>query len=175
MTNPIKDIVRFNKEAGLLDAGYNNLREPAFLIEEALEGFENLDKLAFQLEMDRQYKSDADEVNHPKEISRWIVSLAMTGEQNYKESDWESADELTDVEKFDKHIDAFVYTVGSMAKLGLSPQQIESGIHAVMHSNFKKLGSKKDDQGKLGKPDNWLEIEAEQNAKLQKILDQRQK
>ena len=174
MTNPIKDIVKFNKEAGLLDAGYNHLREPAFLIEEALEGFENLDYLAFALGMDTVYDSDAQEVNHPKEIGRWVVSLAQTGEANYKEVA-EIEYVPSDLELFDKHIDAFIYTVGSMAKLGLSPQQIESGIHAVIHSNFKKLGSKKDDQGKLGKPDNWLEIEAEQNAKLQAILDKRQK
>ncbi len=174
MQNPIKQIYKFNKEAGLLDAGYSNLREPAYLIEEALEGFENLDSLAFALEMDKVYDSDAQEVNHPKEISRWIVSLAQTGKANYKEIT-EIEHIPSDLELFDKHIDAFVYTVGSMAKLGLSPQQIEAGIAAVMHSNFKKIGSKKDSEGKQLKPDNWDEIEAEQNAKLQKILDQRQK
>jgi len=156
MTNPIKDIVKFNKEAGLLESGYNQLREPAFLIEEALENLNTLPNLAMHLGM-------KDEGSDAKLISREIISLA-----NYNHIP-------SDLELFDKHIDAFVYTVGSMAKLGLSPQQIEAGIHAVMHSNFKKLGSKKDDQGKLGKPDNWLEIEAEQNARLQKILDQRQK
>ena len=161
MENPIKQIYKFNKEAGLLESGYNHLREPAFLIEEALEGLNNLDCLIERLkDPEDGLKPD----NNPKDISRFIVKLASTEEHI-----------PSDLELFDKHIDAFVYTVGSMAKLGLSPQQIESGIHAVMHSNFKKLGSKKDDQGKLGKPDNWLEIEAEQNAKLQKILDQRQK
>ena len=78
-----------------------------------------------------------------------------------------------DLEIFDKHIDAFVYTVGSMVKLGLSPQQIEAGIAVVMHSNFKKIGSKKDSEGKQLKPDNWPEIEAEQARKLQSILDKR--
>ena len=39
MENPIKSIYKFNKEAGLLEAGYNHLREPAFLIEEAIESF----------------------------------------------------------------------------------------------------------------------------------------
>ena len=60
-----------------------------------------------------------------------------------------------------------------MAKLGLSPQQIEAGIAVVMHSNFKKIGSKKDSEGKQLKPDNWQEIEAEQVRKLQAILDKR--
>ncbi len=31
MENPFKSIYKFNKEAGLLDAGYNHLREPAFV------------------------------------------------------------------------------------------------------------------------------------------------
>ena len=39
MENPFKSIYKFNKEAGLLEAGYNHLREPAFLIEEAIESF----------------------------------------------------------------------------------------------------------------------------------------
>lgn len=172
MENPIKQIYKFNKEAGLLESGYNHLREPAFLIEEALEGFENLDSLAFALGMDKVYDSDAKEVNHPKEVSRWIVSLAQTGEANYKEVA-EIENTPSDLELFDKHIDAFVYTVGSMAKLGLSPQQIEAGISAVMHSNFKKIGCKKDSEGKQLKPDNWDEIEKEQIAKLQAILNKR--
>ena len=60
-----------------------------------------------------------------------------------------------------------------MVKLGLSPQQIEAGIAVVMHSNFKKIGCKKDSEGKQLKPDNWAEIEAEQVRKLQAILDKR--
>jgi predicted HAD superfamily Cof-like phosphohydrolase len=163
MTNPIKDIVKFNKEAGLLESGYSHSREPAYLIEEAMESFPQykIDELANRVQMNSQVT--VSNVSQ-KDLSRLIIDLIIDKEN-----------QPSDLELFDKHIDAFVYTVGSMAKLGLSPQQIEAGIHAVMHSNFKKLGSKKDDQGKLGKPDNWLEIEAEQNAKLQKILDQRQK
>lgn len=161
MENPIKQIYRFNNEAGLLEAGYNHLREPAFLIEEALEGLNDLECLVERLKDPEDYtKPD----NNPKDVSRFIVNLAKT-----------SYNIPSDLELFDKHIDAFVYTVGSMAKLGLSPQQIEAGIAAVMHSNFKKIGSKKDSEGKQLKPDNWLEIEAEQNNKLQAILDKRKK
>ena len=162
MTNPIKDIVKFNKEAGLLDAGYNHLREPAFLIEEALEGLADLPYLVTRLHSEGEFDES---LNNPKEISRQIIRLATMDNKTPP----------SDLDIFDKHIDAFVYTVGSMAKLGLSPQQIEAGIHAVMQSNFKKVGSKKDSEGKQLKPDNWLEIEAEQNAKLQAILDKRQK
>ena len=31
MENKFKSIYKFNKEAGLLDAGYNHIREPAFV------------------------------------------------------------------------------------------------------------------------------------------------
>lgn len=172
MTNPIKDIVKFNKEAGLLDGGYNHLREPAFLIEEALEGLNTkwISKVLANGAFGSDYKTSTEEES-PKGLSRWIVGLGR--EQFDENGNKLELIEPSDLELFDKHIDAFVYTVGSMAKLGLSPQQIEAGIHVVMHSNFKKLGSKKDDQGKLGKPDNWLEIEEEQNKKLQAILDKR--
>jgi predicted HAD superfamily Cof-like phosphohydrolase len=161
MTNPIKDIYRFNKEAGLLDSGYNHLREPAFLIEEALESFpqSKIDELANRVQMN----SDVTVSNvSQKDLSRLIIDIVTVKETP-----------PSDLELFDKHIDAFIYTVGSMAKLGLSPQQIEAGIQAVMHSNFKKIGCKKDSEGKQLKPDNWDEIEKEQISRLQAILDKR--
>lgn len=167
MENPIKQIYRFNKEAGLLEAGYNHLREPAFLIEEAIESFNTPEYLYNLLTGNAETFMKDIKNESPKELSRAIIRAVYSEDL--------SGSEISDLDIFDKHIDAFVYTVGSMAKLGLSPQQIEAGIAAVMHSAFKKIGSKKDEQGKLGKPDNWDEIEAEQNAKLQAILDKRQK
>lgn len=161
MENPIKQIYKFNKEAGLLESGYNHSREPAYLIEEAIESFPQykIDELANRVQMNSLVTiSNVSQ----KDLSRLLINLIIDKENP-----------PSDLELFDKHIDAFVYTVGSMAKLGLSPQQIEAGIAAVMHSNFKKIGSKKDSEGKQLKPDNWLEIEAEQNAKLQAILDKR--
>ena len=154
MENPFKSIFKFNKEAGLLEKGYSDFLEPSFLIEEALEDLNTLPNLAMHLNM-------KDEGASPKEIAREIVSLA-----NYNA-------ELTDLQRFDKHIDAIVYAVGGAYKLGLTPQQLEAGIAAVMHSNMKKIGAGKDEHGKALKPDNWLEIEAEQVKKLQAILDKR--
>ena len=154
MENPFKSIYKFNKEAGLLEKGYSDFLEPSFLIEEALEDLNTLPNLAMHLNM-------KDEGASPKEIAREIVSLA-----NYNA-------ELTDLQRFDKHIDAIVYAVGGAYKLGLSPQQLEAGIAAVMHSNTKKIGAGKDEHGKALKPDNWAEIEAEQIKKLQSILDKR--
>ena len=157
MENPFKSIYKFNKEAGLLEAGYNHLREPAFLIEEALEGLDNLECLVERL---KDPEDDTKPDKNPKDVSRFIVNLAKTSDNI-----------PSDLEIFDKHIDAFVYTVGSMAKLGLSPQQIEAGIAAVMHSNMQKLKNKKyDEHGKLLKDENFIGPE----EALQKILNKRQ-
>ena len=155
MENPFKSIYKFNKDAGLLSKPYSDFLEPSFLIEEALEDLPELGNLAKILKIDT--------VN-PKEIARHIVEIAG-GKDTTKP--------LTDLQRFDKHIDAIVYAVGGAYKLGLSPQQLEAGIAAVMHSNTKKIGAGKDEHGKALKPDNWAEIEAEQVKKLQAILDKR--
>ena len=153
MENPFKSIYKFNKEAGLLKKPYSDFLEPSFLIEEALEDLPNLINLAKALENDTP---------NPKEIARHIVELAGGRDA-----------ELTDLQRFDKHIDAIVYAVGGAYKLRLSPQQLEAGIAAVMHSNMKKISAGQDAAGKQLKPSNWAEIEAEQVRKLQAILDKR--
>ena len=154
MENPLKSIYKFNKEAGLLDKGYSDFLEPSFLIEEALEDLPELNNLVHELGLIE---------STPKEISRRIVGLAGGIDAN-----------LTDLQRFDKHIDAIVYAVGGAYKLGLTPQQLEAGIAAVMHSNMKKIGAGVDSAGKALKPSNWAEIEAEQIKKLQTILDKRE-
>ena len=153
MENPFKSIYKFNKEAGLLEKGYSDFLEPSFLIEEALEDLPRLQVLT---------NITNAKSNSPKDVARQIVIIA--GGEDAK---------LTDLQRFDKHIDAIVYAVGGAYKLGLSPQQLEAGIAAVMHSNTKKIGAGKDEHGKALKPDNWPEIEAEQVKKLQAILDKR--
>ena len=154
MENPFKSIYKFNKEAGLLEKPYSDFLEPSFLIEEALEDLPGLDNLSYEL------KISMDSI--PKEIARRIADLAGGNDA-----------ELTDLQRFDKHIDAIVYAVGGAYKLGLTPQQLEAGIAAVMHSNTKKIAAGQDEAGKQLKPDNWSEIEAEQVKKLQAILDKR--
>lgn len=151
MENPIKLVHKFNKEAGLLDKPYNDFLESSFLVEEAIEGF-NLDNLVNALNLD-VYSCKS------KDVARAILSSVKD-------------DKMSDVERFDKHIDAFVYTVGGMLKLGLTPQQIEQGIAIVMAANMKKLGAPKDAEGKQMKPENWEQYAPE--AKLQAILDKRQ-
>ena len=153
MENPFKSIYKFNKDAGLLSKGYSDFLEPSFLIEEALEDLPRLQILT---------NITNAKSNSPKDIARQLVIIAGGTDA-----------ELTDLQRFDKHIDAIVYAVGGAYKLGLSPQQLEAGIAAVMHSNMKKIGAGKDEHGKALKPDNWSEIEAEQVKKLQAILDKR--
>ena len=155
MENPLKSIYKFNKEAGLLEKGYSDFLEPSFLVEEALEDLPTLKSLGQVISVNSE---------NPKEIARQIVSIA--GGNN-------TTKPLTDLQRFDKHIDAIVYAVGGAYKLGLTPQQLEAGIAAVMHSNMKKIGAGKDEHGKALKPSNWAEIEEEQTRKLQAILDKR--
>jgi hypothetical protein len=158
MNNPIKEIYRFNQQAGLLENGYNDFLESSFQIEEALEGFGDLPYLATRLAGD-----ELETVPSPltaKDISRQIIALA---EMDSKPTN------LPDVERLDKACDAVVFAVGSMAKLGLNPQQITKALNVVMKANFQKLSMPKDEHGKLTKPENFTGPEAD----LQKILDER--
>ena len=154
MENQFKKIYEFNKKAGLLEKGYSDFLEPSFLIEEALEDLPELGNLIHELGLIE---------GTPKDVARSIVGLA--GGVDAK---------LTDLQRFDKHIDAIGYAVGGAYKLGLATQQLEAGIAAVMHSNMKKISAGQDSAGKQLKPDNWDEIEAEQVKKLQSILDKRE-
>ena len=147
MNNPIKEIYRFNEKAGLLDKGYDDTLESSFQIEEALEGFD-ITFLALLLNMHEDMMS-------PKDISRSIISKV--------------SGELSDVDRLDKACDAVVFAVGSMAKLGLNPNQITKALNIVMQANFKKLGMSKDSEGKLMKPEGFEGPE----PLLQKVLDER--
>jgi len=156
MLNPIKEIYKFNKEAGLLEKGYYDAQESAYPIEEMLEGFEDIQSIAFMLKMDRKYPSDANEVNHPKEVSRELVKLAgnFVG---------------TDVDRLDKHLDAIVFNFGSIFKLGLTPQEAMNALNIVMQANMQKLKVGQDEMGKQMKPEDFVGPEEQ----LQKLLDKR--
>ena len=173
MENQFKKIYQFNKEANLLSKPYSDFLEPSFLIEEALEDFNTpwLAKILHNGAFGNETEVD-EEKTKPKGLSRWIVSLAR---EQFDENGNKLEDiTITDLQRFDKHIDAIIYAVGGAYKLGLTPQQLEAGIAAVMHSNMKKIGAGVDSAGKQLKPDNWDEIEAEQVKKLQAILDKRE-
>lgn len=152
MQNPIKQIVKFNEQAGLLEKGYDDSLEASFQIEEALEGFTGLVELGSLLNS---------LTDSPKDISREIVYLVQ-----------ESDTTIPDVDRLDKACDAVVFAVGSMAKLGLNSQQITKALNVVMQANTAKLQCPKDSHGKLCKPDDFDEKYAPE-PKLQAILDER--
>ena len=143
ITDHIDAIYQFNKQAGLLEQGYNDFSESAYQIEEALEGYEI--SHGFTVHLDT-----------PKEMSRTIVRAQgpFIG---------------TDVDRLDKAIDAIVFAVGSIAKLGLTPLQIREAIEIVTTANLQKLSMPKDEFGKLTKPADFIGPE----AKLQELLDRR--
>ena len=158
MENTVKAICQFNDKAGLSKRDFNDRLEASFLIEESLEGFDRLDILAEILSKNTLGVKVLS--SSPKDISRAITAIAMSDECV-----------ISDKDRFDKHIDAYVYTTGAMRKLKLTPQQIESGILVVNQANLKKLGAPKDEHGKLTKPEGWEQFAPE--AKLQAILDKR--
>ena len=140
----IDAIYQFNEQAGLLEQGYNDFSESAYQIEEALEGYEIAHGFTVHLDT-------------PKEMSRTIVRAQgpFIG---------------TDVDRLDKAIDAIVFAVGSIAKLGLTPLQIREAIEIVTTANLQKLSNiKVDSNGKLLKDSNFIGPE----AKLQELLDRR--
>ena len=158
MENTVKAICQFNDKAGLSQRDFNDRLEASFLIEESLEGFDRLDILAEILSKNTLGVKVLS--SSPKDISRAITAIAMSDNCV-----------VSDRDRFDKHIDAYVYTTGSMRKLKLTPQQIEAGILVVNQANLKKLGAPKDEHGKLTKPEGWEQFAPE--AKLQAILDKR--
>ena len=139
----IDAIYQFNEQAGLLEQGYNDFSESAYQIEEALEGYEIAHGFTVHLDT-------------PKEMSRTIVRAQgpFIG---------------TDVDRLDKAIDAIVFAVGSIAKLGLTPPQIREAIEIVTTANLQKLSMPKDEFGKLTKPVDFVGPE----TKLQELLDRR--
>jgi predicted HAD superfamily Cof-like phosphohydrolase len=151
MENPIKQIYKFNQQAGLLDSGYSDTLESSFQIEEALEGFDNLADLGKLFYLTPQEST-------PKQLSRDIVATAHNRDNP-----------LSDVERLDKACDAVIFAVGSMAKLGLDPHQITKALNTVMHANLAKLTMHRDEYGKLTKPTDFVGPE----VNLQKILDSR--
>lgn len=143
-----EDIVQFNREAGLLGNGYDDFLESSFQIEEALEGFEQLDVLAADLKLTVEAT--------PKNLSREILGHVYTPG-------------IPDVDRLDKACDAVVFAVGSMAKLGLTAEQIVEAIGIVTDANSAKLLMPKDEYGKLSKPSDFIGPE----VKLQTLLDSR--
>ena len=154
MNQALIKIRQFNKKAGLLKDGYSDERECAFPIEEALEGFDLID---FSDDIKSEFMAPRDFSSiDPKDVSRAIIRA--TGERN-----------INDVDRFDKHLDIIVFSIGSLYKLGLNSEQIARGLNVVVDANEQKLNAGKDSAGKQMKPDGFIPPEPQ----LQAILDER--
>ena len=150
MLKQIRQILTFNRKAGLLDLPYNPMKEAEYCIEEALEGFDTT-YLANKLHL----HEDAT----PKDLSRAIVTGCC-----------KLPDEgLPEVDAFDKHLDGIVFNFGALFKLNLTIPAIFRGLESVMIANLTKLIVGKDEHGKQMKPEGFVGPEIE----LQKILDER--
>lgn len=154
MTNIIQQVYDFNVKADLLSKGYSDTLESAFQIEEALEGFPNISAVYHLLNTTEEISNKT-----ARDTSRAIVHIASL----------DSTFQISDVDRLDKACDAIVFAIGSMAKLGLTPSQIEQALNIVTSANLQKLDMPKDDHGKLTKPADFVGPEVE----LQKILDER--
>lgn len=151
--NPLKTIYKFNQEAGLLAKGYSDERECAFPIEEALE---DLDTYKLEVNLTGHFRGLT-----PKDISRLIVAdTASTNAAGLT---------ITDADRLDKHLDIIVYSLGSIYKLGLTPQQVMRALGVVAEKNMEKLKAGQDSHGKQQKPEGFIGPEAQ----LEKILNER--
>lgn len=155
MLNPIKEIAKWQKDAGNAAKPYDDFLESSFQIEEALEGFGDLPYLQVRLHSEGKHY---EELCNPKEISRQIVRLA---EMDSKPTN------IPDVDRLDKACDAIVFAIGSMTKLGLDHHAITKALNIVNDANKAKLGMSRDAEGKLLKPEGFVGPE----VKLQELLD----
>ena len=166
LTTPtfVSAIYDFNLAAGLLQKGYDDRLESSFQIEEALEGFPERNLLFLgNIIMGDSFIATT---KLPREVSRAIITAISTdGYTPYGEP----LVPISDVERLDKACDAVVFAIGSMAKLRLSPDQINRAMRAVTDANLQKLTMPKDAQGKLMKNPDFIGPE----KRLQLILDER--
>jgi predicted HAD superfamily Cof-like phosphohydrolase len=150
----VDKIYKFNEDAGLIDAGYDDFLEDSFTIEESLEQGSNLKKLGSLIH------PATEDLETPKDISRAICNIL------YKQP---NSKQVSDVDRADKIIDKVVFAIGGLAKLGLTREQAYRAIDVVLEANLQKLGCPKDSEGKLMKPKGFKNPEEE----LEKILKER--
>ena len=135
MLNPIKEIAKWQKDAGNTAKPYDDFLESSFQIEEALEGFGNLREVAMVLNKEFFNICPTDS---PKDISRAIV---MTAQAEVYDNDGEGTGEpeaLSDVDRLDKACKAAIIAIGSMTKLGLEPHDIAKALCLQLDKENRK-------------------------------------
>ena len=156
MLNPIKEIAKWQHDAGNVAKPYDDFLESSFQIEEALEGLD-LYKLSDTYGLVPE--DECEENITAKQVSRVIASAACPPDR--------INGVLADVDRLDKACDAIVFAIGSMCKLGLDHHAITKALNIVNDANKAKLGMSRDSEGKLLKPDDFVGPE----VKLQALLD----
>ena len=163
MSRLIDEIFTFNEKADLLGNGMDSFKELAYVLEESFEGFEGIYNTADLA--GNPFKPGDPEYPTARQLG---VSLANSLKDGL---DIHDLPQLTDVQEFDKSIDAVVFHIGKLAKMGLTRRQVAEGFSVVAEANMAKVSAPKDSAGKQLKPDGWVGPE----DKLQLILNERQK
>ena len=146
--NFLHTIYDFNKQAGLLEYGFNPQKESAYIIEEQLEGFPGYQNIGKSLGL------APESYDTPKTFSRWFT-------KNLGEFTGDNVDAL------DRILDTLVFSIGSLYKLGLEPEDVEQCMSIVMDANMSKISQPKDSEGKLTKPKNFIPPEQRLQEYLQ--------
>jgi len=163
MANLVQDIYDFNSKAGLLNNGMDSFKELAYVLEESFEGYEE----AYNTQDQDGNRFKPGDKEYPK-ARQLGLSLANSIKDSFARTGLPLPSE---VQEFDKSIDAVVFHIGKLAKMRLTASQIEEGFAAVSDCNMAKLTGPKDDLGKQLKPEGWTGPE----DRLQSILDKRPK
>lgn len=148
MRNPLQAIVSFNEKAGLLKEPFNDKKESAYIIEEALESFD----VSY---LGRIICLDPNKIDSPKEVARGLIANTLP-----------LHDLLAKEHIVDKYLDVVVFAVGALAKMGLTHQDITHLLNVVTECNMKKLTVGTDSEGKQLKPDDWVGPEEKIKAYL---------
>jgi len=150
----VQDIYDFNEKAGLLGNGMDSFMETAYILEEAIEGYEDVFNMP-------------EDPNAPVVTARsWALGFLNQVKQAKENRGLPMPAEVDEV---DKAIDGVVFNIGKLAKMGLTVEQICRMFKVVSDCNMSKLDGPKDDLGKQLKPEGWTGPEKD----LQKILDER--
>ena len=154
MYNVVDAVYEFKEKAGFLGKGMDSFLETAYILEEAIEGYEDV-------------FNQPDDPNAPVVTARsWAIGF-LNHVKEAKEA--RGLPMPSDVEELDKAIDGIIFNIGKIAKMGLTQEQLSRAFESETTCNMAKLGAPKDELGKQLKPEGWVGPE----ETLQKILDER--
>jgi predicted HAD superfamily Cof-like phosphohydrolase len=154
MPKLVEEIYEFNSKAGFLGKGMDSFLETAYILEEAVEGYEDV-------------FNNPDDPEAPVITARvWALGFLN---QVKAAKEQRKLPMPSEVAELDKAIDGVVFNIGKMAKMGLSVEQIYEAFGVVSNANMAKLTAPKDELGKQLKPEGWTGPEPQ----LQAILDKR--